>query len=374
MHPAIFVSASVLLGIFFALQEWMSLRLWSSYPIPMITLLEAWGAYYLIWGVLCRFLWWWMGERIQQDRMVSIVLRLLPLSILFSVVQEMIWVACFPNLPMNRPHMDYWHRLALQLSDEPFSNIVIFWCAFGLFRGVGYYRKYREKEDAATQLGVELATAQISALRMQLNPHFLFNTMNGISSLMRTDVAAADTMLEQLGSLLRITLNRGDAQLIPLRDEVEFIELYLSMQGRRFGSRVQQMVKVDAELHDVLVPAMILQPIVENAYAHGLSKLDRGGLLAIDARRNGDRLELSVLNNGPEQNSHDLNGGGSRGRGLGLSNVKARLQLHYGSEHSFSMRAAEANMMRVVISFPLQMAECFEEKAALEEKTARYGE
>jgi two-component system, LytTR family, sensor kinase len=368
MNPAVFISASVLLGCFFALQDWMSMRLWSSHRIEMLVLLEGYGAFYLLWGILCWLLWRWMGERIEQEPMSRIVLRLIPLSIVFCLAQMMIFAALFPNLPMNRPHMDYWHRLEIELSDEPFSNVVIFWCAFGLFRGIGYYRRYREKEDAAAQLEVQLANAQISALRMQLNPHFLFNTMNGISSLMRMDVAAADTMLEQLGSLLRITLSRGDAQLIPLRDEMEFVELYLAMQDQRFGSRVRQSIKVDSELHDALVPAMILQPIVENAYAHGLSKLDHGGVLRIEAHREGGWLELSVLNNGPELNGHSGRNEGSSGGGVGLSNVKARLRLHYGDEHTFSMRPMSGNVVRVAMTFPLHMAE------RCEEKTARYGE
>ena len=126
---------------------------------------------------------------------------------------------------------------------------------------------------------------RLAALRMQLNPHFLFNAMNSISSLMRTDVNAADTMLEQLSSLLRITLERGNVQLIPLRDEMEFIEVYLSMQDQRYAGRVRRDISIDSELHDALVPAMILQPIVENAYAHGLSKMEKDGELLIEAHR-----------------------------------------------------------------------------------------
>jgi two-component system LytT family sensor kinase len=359
MHPAIFIGACVLLGMFFALQEWMSLRLWSSYRVHIAVLFEAWGVYYLIWGILCWLLWFWLGERIKNARPLCIVTRVLPLSIAVSVVQEMIWVACFPNLPMNRPRMDYWHRFAIEMTDEPFNNLVIFWCAFWLFRGIGYYQRYREKEDAAAKLEVELANAQIAALRMQLNPHFLFNTMNGISSLMRTDVSAADTMLEQLGSLLRITLKRGDAQLIAMRDELDFIELYLAMQDRRFGNRVRQSIDIEAELHDALVPAMILQPIVENAYAHGLSKLERAGVLAIKACREGNRLRVSVVNSGVglREGRRNLLAGG----GVGLANVRGRLKLHYGVEQTFLIREVDEQTVEVTLTFPLQLSELIEE-------------
>src|SRR6202012_2399795 len=158
------------------------------------------------------------------------------------------------------------------------------------------YQLYREKEYATAQLKAQLAQAQLRALRMQLNPHFLFNTMNSISSLMQIDIAAADKMLEQLSSLLRITLERGDVQLIPLSDEMEFIEMYLAMQDRRFAGRVEQQMSVDPHVHDAIVPTMILQPIVENAYAHGLSRLSTKGLLSIHAAQEGSILCLSVTN------------------------------------------------------------------------------
>ncbi|WP_260738565.1 sensor histidine kinase [Tunturiibacter lichenicola] len=351
MHPAIFVSASVLLGMLFALQEWMSVRLWN-YHISIWVLLKAWAVQYFLWGVICWLMWRWFGPRIQQANAVWIVTRVLPLSIVTSVVEEMVWVACFPHLPINHPHMTYWQRLAFQLDGELIDSMVIFWCAFCLFRGVGYYQRFRQEKDAAAQLSVQLAQAQMAALRMQLNPHFLFNTMNSISSLMRTDIAAADTMLEQLGNLLRITLERGEVQFIRLNDEMEFVEMYLAMQEQRFMGRVRQQLSVNPELHDALVPAMILQPIIENAYAHGFSKLDKNGLLVIQVSRKDRYLTLSVFNNGSGLQSNL--GTSSNGQGVGLANIKSRLQLHYGDEQTFSIREVARDQVEVTITLPLQ--------------------
>jgi two-component system, LytTR family, sensor kinase len=353
MHPVIFVSAAVLLGTLFALQEWMTMHLWS-YHISLRLLFAAWWVQYFLWGVICWLLWRWCGPRIQRAKTFCIVTRVLPLSIVICVVEEMIWVACFPHLPLNRPQMTYWHRLAFHLDAEFIDNMVIFWCVFTLFRGVGYYQKFREKEAAAAQLSVQLAQAQIAALRMQLNPHFLFNTMNSISSLMQTDIAAADTMLEQLGSLLRITLERGEVQFIRLNDEMEFVEMYLAMQERRFTGRVHQQLWVHPELHDALVPAMILQPLIENAYTHGLSRLDRDGLLHIEATRKDSRLTLSVLNNGAGLNSNRPKA--SEGQGVGLANIKSRLQLHYGDQHTFCIREVARDQVEVTITLPLQFS------------------
>ena len=354
MHPAIFIGASVFLGVLFALQEWMSMRLWS-YHIGIVLLLEAWGLQYLLWGVICWVLWWRLGKRIQQANLLSLVTQVLPLSIAASVVEEMIWVLCFPNLPLKHEHMAYWQRLAFHLDAELIDNMVIFWSAFLLFRGVGYYQEVREKDASAAELKTQLANAQIRALRMQLNPHFLFNTMNSISSLMQTDISAADTMLEQLSSLLRITLERGEVQLIPLSDEMEFTEMYLGMQGCRFAGRVRQEVFVEPELYVALVPAMLLQTLIENAYTHGLSKLEKDGLIVVSVNRAGTSLMISVLNSGLGLRPVLVNGDGRKG--VGLANVKDRLRLHYGSDQAFAIQELAHGEVQVTLTLPLQFSE-----------------
>ena len=248
--------------------------------------------------------------------------------------------------------MDYWHRFTFQLNAEFVDSMAIFWCAFIFFRGVAYYQKFREKETTAARLQVQLVQARLAALRMQLNPHFLFNAMNSISSLMRTDVNAADNMLEQLSSLLRITLERGEMQLVPLHKEVEFVELYMAMQQQRYAGRVKQTLSVEPELHDALVPSLILQPIVENAYVHGVSKCRDQGELAIDIRRDGKRLRMSVVNSGNGLTLERAEPGRS---GVGLANVRDRLRLHYGDRGSLSVREVGTGRVNVTIALPLQM-------------------
>jgi LytS/YehU family sensor histidine kinase len=235
------------------------------------------------------------------------------------------------------------------------DSLVFFWAVFFLLRGVSYYQLYRETEYAAAQMETQIANAQLRALRMQLNPHFLFNTMNSISSLMQTDIAAADKMLEQLSGLLRITLERGEAQLIPLSDEMEFIEMYLAMQDRRFTGRIRQEVYVESDLHDALVPAMLLQPVIENAYTHGLSKLDRDGVIAVDVRRRNATLMISVTNSG--QGLHPESGNGAARKGVGLANIKDRMRLHYGSDQAFTMEELAQGRVRVTLALPLQFSE-----------------
>ncbi|HEY0163269.1 MAG TPA: histidine kinase [Edaphobacter sp.] len=365
MHPVLFVSGATTLGLLFALQEWNSrLRLWNEPQVTLSLLLQAWGAQYFLWGVIGWILWKTLRTKITSAGVKSMLLFFLPLSFAASVIEESVWVLLFPRLPMGRPPMPFWQRLSFHLDAELIDSLVIFWSTFFLFRGVGYYQRYREKERMAAHLESQLVQAQMRALRMQLNPHFLFNTMNGISSLMRTDVSAADLMLEQLSRLLRITLHRGEAQFIPLSDEMEFIEMYLAMQDRRFAGRVQQRMSIEPHVHDAIVPTMILQPIVENAYAHGLSRISSNGLLSIEVSSYGPMLRLCVTNSGIGYAQAATR---SSGKGVGLANVQERLRMHYGGEQSFSISEIEGNMVRVEMMLPLRFA------GSSQEQTTGYG-
>jgi hypothetical protein len=358
MHPAIFIGTYSLVGALFALQEWIFMRRWAfqwNYHFQAVITFAEYIVSYFLWGAICWILWCFLRPSIQSASVSQIVTRFIPLSIAASVLQEMTWVSMFPTLPLNRPHMRYWQRLEFNLEGDVCNSMVIFWSAFFLFRGIGYYQKFREQERTAAQLEVQLVNAKMAALRMQLNPHFLFNTMNSISSLMRFDIEAADIMLEQLSSLLRITLERGDVQLIPLRDEIEFIEVYLAMQSRRYAGRIRESVTVDPELHDALVPAMFLQPIVENAFAHGLSKVEANGILSIDVHRDGKQMRVRVLNSGRGLTAPQLQR--TDGRGVGLTNVRSRLQLHYGADWSLSLAEADPAHVQVTILLPLQFAQ-----------------
>lgn len=336
------------------MQEYVTVRSLNRH-ISLLTLLLAWGVHFLFWGIICQTLWWQLRERIVRANLKYILQRILPLSIAVSIVEEAAWVACFPNVPIGHHGWTYLSRLRYYLDSELIDNLVIFWVAFGLFRGIGYYERSREQEYAAVVLESELVNAQLRALRMQLNPHFLFNTMNSISSLMRSDVERADQMLEQMSSMLRMTLDRGDAKLIPLTEEIDFIELYISIQRARFEGVVYYYVAIAPEVLDALVPTMILQPIVENAYAHGVRRTAGEGFLGIEAQAQDGKLRICVRNSGrglvkPETLEHDR-------IGVGVSNTKARLRLHYGGSQEFSLREFENGEVHAVLLLPLEYGE-----------------
>jgi two-component system, LytTR family, sensor kinase len=353
MRPVVFVSCFTLLGTFFAVQEWINVH-HSGYEIGAWMIFESWGSQYFLWGVFCWVLWRLFRPFIENAGVAGILAVVLPVGLVTCLIEETIWAILLPHFPMNHPGMSYWQRVAFNCKEDLAESMAIYWGTFFFFRGFGYHQKLREKETAAAQLEAQLANAKIAALRMQLNPHFLFNTMNSVSSLMRSDIEAADSLLEQLSLLLRMTLERRDVQLIPLHDEIEFTETYLAMQDRRFAGRVTRTLSVDPELHDALVPAMILQPIVENAYTHGLSKLDRGGRISIDISKDGRNMKALITNSGLGLKNDGE--GQSNGCGVGLANVKNRLHLHYGENCAFSIFEVDRSHVQVSISLPIQLS------------------
>ena len=344
------MSGWLALAVLFALQDWATFRAWNEYQ-EFGRLYLLWAIQFLLWGFICWIMWWKLGEWIQRATLRSIFLYVLPLSIAVSILEEVIWVTCTWPLRIGSRSMSYLHRLTFFLDSELVDNLVIFWVVFLLFRGVGYYQRLREKEYTEMRLESELTNAQLRALRMQLNPHFLFNTMNSISSLMHSDVELADRMLEQMCSMLRMTLDRGDARLIPLKDEIEFVQMYMAIQQMRFPGKVHSYVAIDPEVLDALVPTMILQPLMENAYVHGVALTRGEAFLGIEAQNHAGQLRICVRNSGrglPVQadSCHD-------GHGVGIANVKARLELHYGNDQRFTLKEYADGEVQAILLLPL---------------------
>ncbi len=351
MNPLIFITGSVLLGLLFAFQEWYSVHK-MGYNIPALIFFKSWGFQFLLWGTVCWMFWRFLRTPIQRASVSTTLALFLPLSIVISLGQQMLYVLVFQNLPPDHPEPSYWKRLSIYVDAELLNNVLIFWCAFFLFRGIGYYQRSRADERAKAELQAQLANSQLAALRMQLNPHFLFNAMNSISSLMRSDVDAADDMLEQLSCLLRISLERGETQFVSLRDELDFIEMYLSMQKRRYAGQVTEVIDVNPELYDCLVPSMLLQPVVENAYVHGISRTGSPGSIVLEGRSEGSRMRISLVNSGIGMNPKP--DGDSHGHGVGLQNLQKRLALHYRGEAGFEIAQVDASHVRVTIVLPKQ--------------------
>lgn len=223
-----------------------------------------------------------------------------------------------------------------------------YWVVVGLVFSYDYYRKYRERELKAAQLETQLAQAQLDALRMQLNPHFLFNTLNSISVLMRRDVDAADRILLQLSGLLRLALSRNEAHEIPLQQELQFLDSYLEIEQARFRDRLTVRKDIDPATLTALVPQLIFQPLVENAIRHGIADHEADGLIEIRAERRNGQVCLRVRDNGPGLKGFI----DSQQAGVGLSNTRARLNHLYGNSGRLELSEAAEGGLVVAATLP----------------------
>jgi hypothetical protein len=212
------------------------------------------------------------------------------------------------------------------------------WSVF--YFAIKHYERSIKAESLAHQ-------ARLQALRYQLNPHFLFNTLNAISTLV-VDRRNADAgrMIARLSDFLRLTLDRPDVEEVPLSDEIEYVRRYLEIEQVRFGDRLAVTIDVAADAWNARVPALVLQPLVENAIRHAVAPSENGGRVTIEARTVGERLHLVVADDGP-----GLNGNGPV-TGIGLANTRERLEQLYGDAHRFAL--VNGNGLRAEIELPLR--------------------
>lgn len=230
-------------------------------------------------------------------------------------------------------------------------NLIIYWFVVFAHLGWLYYQRYREREVQTADLRRELVEARLEALRMQLNPHFLFNTLHAISALIHQDPEAADRVVARLSELLRLSLDSSKAQETPLNEEMEFLDRYLEIERTRFGDRLQVEKEIAPDVRNALVPYLILQPLVENAIRHGIEPREEPGHLRISAWRDNGRLELRVCDNGA-----GLPGAGEAPprEGIGLANTRSRLGHLYGKDYSFELVAAPGGGLEARISIPFR--------------------
>ncbi len=210
-----------------------------------------------------------------------------------------------------------------------------------------YFLRYEERRAHAARLQAQLTSARLDALRMQIHPHFFFNTLHAISSLVERDPRGVRRMIARLSDLLRYTLDEKAEQEVPLRQELQFLDDYLDIQRIRFPDKLKVETDVSAEALDALVPSLIMQPLVENAVKHGISRRQGGGRLLLRGYRSESLLHLRVEDDGP-----GLTGSAAQGGGVGLRNVESRLRELYGDAATFEMRAADAGGLVAAITLP----------------------
>jgi two-component sensor histidine kinase len=233
------------------------------------------------------------------------------------------------------------------LIDNLATHYAIYWALVGAVHALAYQRAGREEALRASQLEASLADARLQLLKMQLHPHFLFNTLNTISELVHEDPETADRMITALSQLLRETLHAGTVDVVELARELDLLDKYVEIQRARFGSRLDVRMAIDPGARGVLVPNLILQPLVENAIRHGLARRVSAGRIDVRARRHGDRLVLEV-----EDDGVGLDSEGVPREGVGLGNTRARLLELYGSDHSVAVQNVADGGALIRLSIP----------------------
>ncbi|HLK62711.1 MAG TPA: histidine kinase [Bryobacteraceae bacterium] len=306
----------------------------------------------------------WLAARVPISRrnwvrpavlhlLLSIVFSLLSLAV-ESFVLPMMHV--FPDL-MKTPLITFIVLLTIGFH----QNVLTYWAILAIHYGTAYYRKYQEREKQAlrlerdaAELKERLTRAQLSALKMQLQPHFLFNTLNAIMVLVRQQRGReAEETLGLLGDLLRCVLDDVEAQEVPLRRELHYLELYLSIEQVRFQDRLRIEISAEPAILEAAVPHMGLQPIVENAIRHGIGRSSSAGRIRIEAVRDHEALVLTVRDDGPGLPPSGV----PTGHGIGLANTRARLQQLYGEAGQLAVENEEPRGTAVTMRLPFHIAE-----------------
>jgi LytS/YehU family sensor histidine kinase len=309
---------------------------------------------------------WAVGES-DQGRRIGLHLGASLVFSLVSTAMEVPILAALGMLPPMTTSKSFWADFWMLLPYDLHGGILRYWAVIGLQALFRSNREARRREREAlelkvhsSQLAEQLTSSQLSALKMQLHPHFLFNTLSAIMVLVRQQKGRkAETMLSRLSDLLRHTLDDVEAQEVPLWRELDFLRLYLSIEQVRFEDRLRVRIDAGPEVSDALVPHMALQPIVENAVRHGLGQSEEPVLIHVSvSRMNGD-LTLTVTDDGPGCSTPVF-----EEKGIGLANTRNRLKRLYGDTATFSAENRSPRGVQVTMTVPYRTAGPEDEECA----------
>lgn len=322
---------------------------WREAPVPYLN--------FLFWALLCPLVYSILKRwPFQEKPFLRTILIHVGFSLLIASVHEVMTSAIYYGIlfrigdfdltdPVNRS----WAYSAL--APAIFSRTMEYWVLMGVLIALENVRQQRAEHEQLLELKSELQITQLNALKKQLQPHFLFNTLNGVSALVGRDPDGARRMIGRLGHLLRVSLDSERQQKVQLVQEVDHVGNYLGIEAVRFRDRLSVVYDVPDELGEAMVPSMILQPLAENAIKHGLDTQDESVRISVQARRSNGSLILSVVDDG--RGCPDVKHAVDRG-GIGLRNVRERLRTLYGDRASMDATSPALGGFRVDLSIPYE--------------------
>jgi two-component system LytT family sensor kinase len=342
------------IGLVFTLQGYFtSYR--SERPVPFVESLYMQMIWAYLFALATPFVLWAVTRMpLERNNWIRNALLHLPISIVLGVLltavgRVAIWLRW--GWPLGKPLT--FESIARFVVGNFTEAIAIYMLVALTGYAFSYYRRFREGQVRTLQLEAQLSHAQLQALKMQLHPHFLFNTLHSISALLNKDTEAARKMITRLGDFLRLTLDNSGSQEVTLRQEMEFLVCYLEIERIRFQDRLVTHMDVAQQTLDAKVPNLILQPIVENAIRHGIAPRSTQGLIEIEAKQRNGTLRIQVRDNGPGLSEHRTSENVFK-KGLGLANTETRLEQLYGPAHSFSLSNNPDGGLIVTLEIPFQ--------------------
>ncbi|MEP6764650.1 MAG: histidine kinase [Gemmatimonadaceae bacterium] len=318
-----------------------------------MTLGEAFIAYLLAW--ITWALWvpviLWLGDRVPLDRTrwpLALGAHIIG-SFIVGGIQVFVFMYVLRAFRLFDPSFSPSSLFAVGMRYFAGQMLVVYWAIVCAHAAIRLFGEYRAQALVAARLESDLVNAQLHALRSQLNPHFLFNALNSVVTLIGRDTAGAQKMVVTLSELLRATLAAGDASEVLLRQELELVERYLDLEAIRFGDRLHIVFDVEPGLSFAKVPALVLQPLVENAIVHGVSQLNERGRVVVRVRGRDGILHLEVQDNGPGPMSKPRR----PGSGIGLANLRARVERLYGNDFGVTLESVPTGGCLVAVTLPL---------------------
>jgi two-component system LytT family sensor kinase len=335
-----------LLGFISAASRELDPRIPGLPPPIVVAVVRSTYFEYALWAVLTLPIWWLASRySIEGGKRFGRLLFLLALGIAIAVLMDTLLLRVREELmaPLGR----FRRRAPLigSLGGLGFlDDLMVYFAVLGAGVARDYFLRYRSRLEETVRLQAQLAQARLDVLRTQLNPHFLFNTLNAVSALVERDARGARRMIARLSDLLRYTLEESTDQEVVLNRELDLLEEYIELMQIRFQGKLNIAMHVDDAARVALVPNLILQPIVENAMKHGVGKITGQGEITLRAWREGESLHVTVTDNGP--------GPGGGAEGVGLRNTNARLREMYGSAYQVTVRPAERGGTEAAIVMP----------------------